>query len=56
MVLLVTISNADQLSRRVQRTIPKSSWKRPFAFLFFNGAAGGLVWLVRHFCDDLFRK
>jgi hypothetical protein len=42
--LLVTVSNADQLSLRVRRTIPQSRLKRALAFLFFNGAAGGLVW------------
>ena len=42
--LLVTISNHDQLSLRVQRTIPRSVVARSLAFLFFNGAAGGLVW------------
>lgn len=43
--LLVTISNADQLSLRVRRRIPRSGLKRALAFLFFNGAAGGLIWL-----------
>jgi hypothetical protein len=43
--LLVIISNADQLSQRVRRTIPRSGLKRPLAFLFFNGAAGGLIWV-----------
>jgi hypothetical protein len=42
--LLVTISNADQLSLRVRRTIPQRRLKRFCAFFFFNGAAGGLVW------------
>ena len=42
--LLVTISNSDELSLRVRRTIPKSGLKRALAFFFFNGAAGGLVW------------
>ena len=44
--LLVVISNADQFSLRVRRTIPANRFKRAFAFLFYNGAAGGLVWLV----------
>ena len=44
--LLVVISNADQLSQRVRRKIPPSPLKRAFAFLFFNGAAGGLVWVA----------
>ena len=44
LALLVTISNSDQISMRVRRQIPKSGIKRIFAFFFFNGAAGGLVW------------
>jgi len=44
--LLVTISNNDDLSLRVQRTIPRNSFKRFLAFLFYNGAAGGLFWVV----------
>lgn len=46
LALLVTISNADQYSLRVRRRIPVSAVKRFFAFLFFNGAAGGLLWLA----------
>jgi len=44
--LLVTISNSDQISLRVRRTIPRSGLKRALAFVFFNGAAGGLVWVA----------
>ena len=44
--LLVVISNADEFSRRVRRTIPANGLKRAFAFLFYNGAAGGLVWII----------
>jgi len=44
--LLVTISNYDQISLRVRRTIPQSRLKRALAFVFFNGAAGGLVWVA----------
>ena len=44
--LLVVISNADQIGPRVRRTIPWPRWKRAAAFLFFNGAAGGLLWIV----------
>jgi len=46
MALLVTISNSDALSLRVRNTIPESRFKRFVAFLFFNGAAGGLLWVV----------
>ena len=44
--LLVTVSNSDQLSRRVRQRIPKSLAGRIPAFIFFNGAAGGLVWVA----------
>ncbi len=45
LALLVTISNADLLSLRVRRTIPQSKLKQMFAFVFYNGAAGGLLWV-----------
>jgi hypothetical protein len=44
--LLVVISNSDTLSHRVRRAIPRAPWKRFFAFIFFNGAAGGIVWVA----------
>jgi hypothetical protein len=44
--LLVTVSNSDQFSRRVRRRIPQSRAGRIPAFIFFNGAAGGLVWVA----------
>ncbi|HSY20289.1 MAG TPA: hypothetical protein VK815_18235 [Candidatus Acidoferrales bacterium] len=43
--LLVVISNEDQLSLRVRRTIPQSPVKRFLAFFFYNGAAGGVLWV-----------
>jgi hypothetical protein len=43
--LVATVSNNDQLSRRVQNRIPKFRPLRALAFLFFNGAAGGLLWV-----------
>jgi hypothetical protein len=46
LALLVTISNSDQRSQRVGRKIPAALPLRLLAFLFFNGAAGGLVWLA----------
>jgi hypothetical protein len=42
--LLAAISERDQIGLRVARTVPRSPWLRPFAFLFYTGAAGGLVW------------
>ena len=46
LALLVTISNADHLSRRVRRKIPQRGLIRFVAFFFFNGAAGGLAWIA----------
>jgi hypothetical protein len=42
--LVVIVSNQDTLSVRVQRTIPERLPLRVLAFLFYNGAAGGLLW------------
>lgn len=42
--LLVIISQRDRLSWRVRMSIPTSEAKRALAFLFYNGAAGGLLW------------
>jgi hypothetical protein len=44
--LVVTISNHDQLSVRVRRTIPRFAVPRLLAFCFYNGAAGGLIWVA----------
>ncbi|MCL4177285.1 MAG: hypothetical protein KJ072_06020 [Verrucomicrobia bacterium] len=44
--LFVVISNHDQLSLRVRRRIPRAPVRRALAFLFFNGAAGGLAWVA----------
>jgi hypothetical protein len=44
--LLLVVSSHDELSLRVRRRIPRSKWKRALAFLFFNGAAGGIIWIV----------
>ncbi len=46
LALLVLVSQKDQLSLRVRRDIPAAGPKRALAFLFFNGAAGGLLWAM----------
>jgi hypothetical protein len=43
--MTVVISNNDTLGPRVRRGIPSWPAARALAFLFFNGAAGGLVWI-----------
>jgi len=40
------VSNNDELSLRVRRKIPAHPLKRALAFPFYNGAAGGLTWIV----------
>ncbi len=42
--LYIVVSSHDQLSLRVRRRIPRPKGRRLLAFLFYNGAAGGLVW------------
>jgi hypothetical protein len=44
LALAVVVSSRDRLSYRVRRRIPIHPMKRAVAFLFFNGAAGGLLW------------
>ena len=44
--LVVVVSNHDQLSPRVRRAIPTQPVRRRLAFFFYNGAAGGLWWVV----------
>jgi hypothetical protein len=46
LALVVVISNRDELSPRVRRQVPARLGRRALAFLFFNGAAGGLTWIV----------
>jgi len=43
--LLMAISERAQLSERVRRTIPRRIL-RPLAFLFYNGPAGGVIWVL----------
>ncbi len=42
--LIVCVSSHDKLSLRIRRTIPTTPFKRALAFVFYSGAAGGLVW------------
>ncbi len=42
--LIVCVSSHDKLSLRIRRTIPITPFKRAVAFVFYSGAAGGLVW------------
>jgi hypothetical protein len=44
--LINVIANHDRLSPRVLRDVPQNPAKRRLAFLFFNGAAGGLLWVT----------
>ena len=42
--LVIACNERERWAPRVSRTIPKSWWLRPFAFLFYSGAAGGIIW------------
>lgn len=46
LALLISVSEGDDVSVRIRRTIPESSSKRALAFCFFSGTAGGLAWTV----------
>lgn len=42
--VLVAVNEREQWAPRLARTIPRRAWLRPLAFLFYSGAAGGLLW------------
>jgi hypothetical protein len=42
--LLIACNERERWAPRVARTIPRRWWLRPFAFLFYSGAAGGIIW------------
>ena len=42
--LFIAVSERERLGSRVRRTIPRRWLLRPLAFLFYSGAAGGVVW------------
>jgi hypothetical protein len=44
--MLIAVSERDGLTRRIKRQIPQTRLLRPLAFLFFTGAAGGVLWCV----------
>ncbi len=44
--MLIAVSEGDELSIRVRRTIPENPFKQVIAFVFYSGAAGGLVWII----------
>lgn len=46
LALIAIVSNQDKLSQRVRHKIPARLALRLPAFLFFNGAAGGLIWIA----------
>ncbi len=42
--LLIAVNEREQWTPRVARTIPRRWWLRLVAFLFYSGAAGGVLW------------
>jgi hypothetical protein len=43
MFLLISVNERDRWGPRVARTIPRRWWLRPFAFLTYSGAGGGVM-------------
>ncbi len=46
LALLISVSEGDDQSVRIRRTIPESSVRRGLAFFLYSGSAGGLAWSV----------
>ena len=44
--LMVAVSERQELGPRVRRAIPRNPLGRLIAFLFYSGAAGGILWCV----------
>ncbi len=44
--LLISISEKDEQSLRVARTIPHGKIKRTAAFFFYSGSANGIAWIL----------
>ncbi len=42
--LFIAVSERESLGHRVRQSIPRRRWLRPFAFLFYSGAGGGVAW------------
>ena len=42
--LFIAVSERESLGQRVRQAIPRRWVLRPLAFLFYSGAAGGVVW------------
>lgn len=42
--LFVAVSERENVGMRIRRRIPRLWLLRPFAFLFYSGAGGGVVW------------
>ena len=42
--LFIAVSERERLGQRVRQSIPRRRWLRLLAFLFYSGAAGGVVW------------
>ncbi len=51
--LLTAVSEREAQGPRVARRIPRSRWLRVFAFLFYSGAAGGVLWACLMICLSL---
>ncbi len=48
--MILALSEGDERSVRVARTIPENRLRREVAFFLFNGTAGGFLWASFLFC------
>jgi hypothetical protein len=44
--LLIAVNEREQWAPRVARSIPRRWWLRPWAFVLYSGAAGGVIWVA----------
>jgi len=44
--IMLAVGGRDGLSRRVRTKVPKTGLSRMFAFIFYNGTLGSLLWLA----------
>jgi hypothetical protein len=47
------VSERDSYGRRLRQSVPRSTFRRAISFLFYSGAANGLVWAAGMICLTL---
>ncbi len=52
-MMVDSLGERDSWTTRVKRTIPRNLLLRPFAFLFYSGSAGGIIWCAILFTSTI---